>query len=323
MNLKGRHLLTLADYTSDEIDFLLELSKKFKSDKKSGTEVKHLVGKNIVLIFEKDSTRTRCAFEVSAFDQGAHVTYLGPNGSQIGKKESSADTARVLSRYYDGIQYRGAGQKIVETLAEFSSVPVWNGLTDDDHPTQMLADLLTAVEHVKKPLNKQKWAYVGDGRNNIANAMMITCHKMGIDFRIIAPKELQPPALMFGITITDDIESGVKDVDIIHTDVWVSMGEPDHVWGERIALLKPYQVTMDMLRMTGNPDVKFMHCLPSFHDLETKVAKEIHEKFGIIEMEVTNEVFESKHSIVFDQAENRLHTIKATIVATIKGEIKL
>lgn len=328
-NLKNRSFLTLLDYTPGEIEFLLDLSAKLKKAKYDGVEVPVLTGKNIALIFEKDSTRTRCAFEVAAFDQGAHVTYLGPTGSQMGKKESAADTARVLGRMYHGIEYRGFSQRTVETLAKYSGVPVWNGLTDEDHPTQILADLLTIKEHFDKPLNEIAFAYAGDGRNNMANALMVGAAKMGMDFRIISPLELFPEDGLLEkckdiaketgakITLTNDIKSGVLNVDVIYTDVWVSMGEPDEVWGSRIEMLMPYQVNMDMIKAAGNKDVKFMHCLPAFHDKNTKVGKEIFNKFGIESMEVTDEVFESEYSIVFDEAENRMHTIKAVMVATL------
>lgn len=328
-NLRNRSFLTLLDYSPKEVEFLLDLSSELKKAKYAGTEQQKLKGKNIVLLFEKDSTRTRCSFEVAALDQGAHVTYLGPSGSQMGKKESIADTARVLGRMYDGIEYRGFSQKTVEDLAKYSGVPVWNGLTDADHPTQVLADFLTAKEHLNKPYNKMVFVYSGDGRNNVANALMIGAAKVGMDFRIIAPKSLFPtPELLekcreaaketgAKITVTDNIAEGVKGADVIYTDVWVSMGEPDEVWAERIKLLKPYQVNMEMLNMTGNPNVLFEHCLPAFHDLKTKVGMDIYEKFGLKEMEVTDEVFESKHSVVFDEAENRMHTIKAVMVATL------
>lgn len=329
MNLKGKSFLTLMDFNQEEIQYLLQLSQKLKAAKKKGKEKKKLCGKAIALIFEKDSTRTRCAFEVAAFDQGAHVTYLGSTGSQMGNKESAADTARVLGRMYDGIQFRGASQKTVETLAKYSGVPVWNGLTDEDHPTQVLADFLTAIEHVKKPLSKMVFVYVGDGRNNVASGLMIGACKMGMDFRIVTPKQLAPSGELLvkcqelanahggKITVTDNLADGVAGADILYTDVWVSMGEPESVWAERIQLLKPYQVTMDMLKATGNAKVKFLHCLPAFHDTKTKIGKEIFEKFGLTEMEVTDEVFESQYSVVFDQAENRLHTIKAIMVATL------
>ncbi|GAA0117372.1 ornithine carbamoyltransferase [Clostridium senegalense] len=328
-NLRNRHFLTLMDFTPKEIKYFLELSRDLKKAKYTGTEEQKLKGKNIVLLFEKDSTRTRCAFEVAAHDQGAHVTYLGPTGSQMGKKESIADTARVLGRMYDGIEYRGFGQEIVEDLAKYSGVPVWNGLTNEDHPTQILADFLTITEHFDKPLNKVIFVYSGDGRNNMANALMIGAAKMGMDFRILSPKSLFPEEDLVSkceeiaketggkITITDNVDEGVKDADVIYTDVWVSMGEAPEVWGERIKLLKPYQVNMEMLNKTGNENVKFMHCLPAFHDLRTTVGKDINEKFGLESMEVTDEVFESKHSIVFDEAENRMHTIKAVMVATL------
>lgn len=328
-NLRNKSFLTLLDYSPKEIEFLLDLSAELKRAKYAGCEQKRLKGKNIVLLFEKDSTRTRCAFEVAAYDQGAHVTYLGPTGSQMGKKESIKDTARVLGRMYDGIEYRGFSQKTVEDLAKYSGVPVWNGLTDADHPTQVLADFLTAQEHLHKPYNEMIWVYVGDGRNNVANALMIGASKMGMDFRIVSPKELFPNQELLDkclcvaaetgakITCTENIEEGVKGADVIYTDVWVSMGEPDSVWEERIKLLKPYQVNMEMLKLTGNPNVIFEHCLPSFHDLNTTIGMDIYNKFGLKEMEVTDEVFESKHSVVFDEAENRVHTIKAVMVATL------
>jgi ornithine carbamoyltransferase len=317
------------DYSPKEIEFLLDLSTELKRAKYAGTEQQKLKGKNVALLFEKDSTRTRCAFEVAALDQGAHVTYLGPSGSQMGKKESIADTARVLGRMYDGIEYRGYSQKTVEDLAKYSGVPVWNGLTDADHPTQVLADFLTAQEHLKKPYNKMVFVYSGDGRNNVANALLIGAVKMGMDFRMVSPKSLFPAQELLDkcldvaaetgakITCTDNIEEGVKCADVIYTDVWVSMGEPDSVWEERIKLLKPFQVTMEMLKMTGNPNILFEHCLPAFHDLNTSVGMEMYKKFGLKEMEVTDEVFESKHSVVFDEAENRMHTIKAVMVATL------
>ncbi|MDF2615319.1 MAG: argF [Clostridia bacterium] len=322
---------TLMDYSPKEIEFLLDLSTELKRAKYAGTEQQKLKGKNIALLFEKDSTRTRCAFEVAALDQGAHVTYLGPSGSQMGKKESIADTARVLGRMYDGIEYRGYSQKTVEDLAKYSGVPVWNGLTDADHPTQVLADFLTAQEHLKKPYNKMVFVYSGDGRNNVANALLIGAVKMGMDFRMVSPKSLFPAQELLDkclavaaetgatITCTDNIEEGVKGADVIYTDVWVSMGEPDSVWEERINLLKPFQVTMEMLKMTDNPNILFEHCLPAFHDLNTSVGMEMYKKFGLKEMEVTDEVFESKHSVVFDEAENRMHTIKAVMVATLGG----
>lgn len=328
-NLKNRNFLTLMDYTPKEIQFLLDLALQLKKAKYAGTEQPKLSGKNIALIFEKDSTRTRCAFEVAALDQGAHTTYLGPTGSQLGKKESVADTARVLGRMYDGIEYRGFGQEIVEELAKYAGVPVWNGLTDQDHPTQVLADFLTALEQLNKPLNEMVFVYSGDGRNNMANALMIGACKTGMDFRIVAPKTLFPDPNLVNkclkvaqetgakITLTDNIDEGVKDADVLYTDVWVSMGEPDIVWEQRINLLKPYQVNSAMLQKTGKSTTIFMHCLPAFHDLKTKIGKEIYEKFGLDSMEVSNEVFEGPQSVVFDEAENRMHTIKAVMVATL------
>ena len=328
-NLKNRHFLTLLDFTPQEIQFLLDLSADLKKAKYMGNEVQRLKGKNIALIFEKDSTRTRCAFEVAAFDQGAHITYLGPTGSQMGKKESIADTARVLGRMYDGIEYRGYGQEIVEDLAQYAGVPVWNGLTTEDHPTQILADFLTGLEHIKKPLNQQVWAFVGDGRNNVANGLMIGSAKMGVDFRIVAPKSLFPEKKLLDkckaisketgakITVTEDIAKGVKGCDVIYTDVWVSMGEPDSVWASRIKLLKPYQVNAKLMKLTGKKEAVFMHCLPSFHDTNTTIGKDIYKKYKLDGMEVSNEVFESPQSVVFDEAENRMHTIKAVMVATL------
>jgi ornithine carbamoyltransferase len=328
-NLRNRNFLTLMDFTPKEINYFLDLARDLKKSKYAGTEQPRLKGKNIALIFEKSSTRTRCAFEVGALDQGAHVTYLGPTGTQIGKKESVADTARVLGRMYDGIEYRGYGQEVVEDLAKYAGVPVWNGLTTEDHPTQILADFLTIREHFDKPLSSISFVYTGDGRNNMANALMIGAAKMGMDFRIVSPKSLFPKTSLVQkcneiaketgakITITDNVDAGVKNADVIYTDVWVSMGEADEVWASRIKLLTPYQVNMDMLNKTGNKNVKFMHCLPAFHDLKTIVGKEIFEKYGLEGLEVTNEVFESKHSIVFDEAENRMHTIKAIMVATL------
>ena len=328
-NLKNRNFLKLLDFTPAEITYLLELSEKLKKAKKSGTEQQKLSGKNIALIFEKASTRTRCAFEVAAFDQGANVTYLGPSGSQIGQKESMKDTARVLGRMYDGIEYRGYGQNIVEELGKYAGVPVWNGLTDEFHPTQILADFLTMKEHCARPLSQIKFCYLGDARNNMGNSLMVGAAKLGMDFRAAAPKACQPSedlqnqcrliAKQTGakITVTENVEEAVKDCDFLYTDVWVSMGEPDEVWAERIKLLLPYQVNKKAMDLTGNPKVKFLHCLPAFHNRETKVGKEIYRKFGIEAMEVTDEVFESEASIVFDQAENRLHTIKAVMVATL------
>ncbi len=328
VNLKGRHFLTLKDFTTEEIQYLLDLSRDLKNKKRAGIPGNLLAGKNVVLLFEKASTRTRCAFEVAALDEGAHVTFLGTNDSQMGKKESLEDTAKVLGRFYDGIEYRGFKQEVVEILAKHAGVPIWNGLTDADHPTQILADLLTVIENIDKPLKKVKFVYAGDARNNMGNALMIGCAKMGMHFVAVAPKELFPEeklvkemmevAKKTGATIelTDDIAKGVKDADVIYTDVWVSMGE-EHLFEQRIKQLKPYQVNMDMIKKTGNPDVIFLHCLPAFHDLETKVGKEVFEKHGVKEMEVTDEVFRSKHSKVFDEAENRMHTIKAIMVATI------
>jgi ornithine carbamoyltransferase len=328
-NLRNRHFLKLLDFSPKEIKYLLDLSVDLKKAKYAGTEQQRLKGKNIALIFEKASTRTRCAFEVAAFDQGAHVTYLGPSGSQIGQKESMADTARVLGRMYDGIEYRGYGQDIVEELAKHAGVPVWNGLTNEFHPTQILADFMTMMEHSDKPLHQVKFAYLGDARNNMGNSLLIGAAKMGMDFRSVAPKSVQPDAELVAkaleiaketgakITITDKLAEGVKDCDFLYTDVWVSMGEPDSVWVERINLLKPYQINMEVIKATGNPKVKFMHCLPAFHNRDTKVGEEIFQKFGLDGMEVTEDVFESEHSIVFDEAENRMHTIKAVMVATL------
>lgn len=329
INLHHRHFLTLLDYTPEEMRFLLDLSFDLKQAKKSGTENQHLKGKNIALIFEKTSTRTRCAFEVAALDQGAGVTYLGPSGSQIGHKESMKDTARVLGRMYDGIQYRGFGQAVVEELAEYSGVPVWNGLTDEFHPTQVLADLMTMMEHSEKSLEQMKFCYLGDARNNVGNSLMVGAAKAGMDFRAAAPASVQPdPSLVQKcrqiaertggkITLTEDVEHAVKGADFLYTDVWVSMGEPQEVWEERIKLLRPYQVNREVINLTGNPEVKFLHCLPAFHNRDTRVGEEIYHKFGLEAMEVTEEIFESAHSIVFDQAENRLHTIKAVMVATL------
>ncbi len=328
-NLRNRNFLKLLDFTPQEIKFLLDLSADLKKAKYSGTEQPKLTGKNIALIFEKSSTRTRCAFEVAAYDQGAHVTYLGPSGSQIGGKESMADTARVLGRMYDGIEYRGFGQEVVEELGKHAGVPVWNGLTNEFHPTQILADFLTMMEHSDKPLHQITFAYVGDARNNMGNSLMIGAAKMGMKFRSVAPKSVQPTDELVGqaneiaqetgaeIIVTDNVEEGVKGCDFIYTDVWVSMGEADEVWKERIELLKPYQVNKAMMDATGNPKCKFMHCLPAFHNRETKVGEEIYQKFGLDGMEVTEEVFESPASIVFDEAENRMHTIKAVMVATL------
>lgn len=328
-NLRNRNFLKLLDFTPKEIQFLLDLSLDLKKAKYAGTEVQKLKGKNIVLLFAKDSTRTRCAFEVAALDQGAHVTYLGPSGSQMGKKESMKDTARVLGRMYDGIEYRGFGQEIVEELGANAGVPVWNGLTNEFHPTQVLADFLTIMEHSNKPLNELTLAYLGDARNNMGNSLMVGSAKMGMNFKAVAPKILWPNedltkqckeiAKETGATIelTDDPVKGVKGADFLYTDVWVSMGEPEEVWEKRINMMKPYQVNMEMVKNTGNPNVKFLHCLPAFHNRETTIGEEIFQKFGLESMEVSEDVFESNHSIVFDEAENRLHTIKAVMVATL------
>lgn len=328
-NLRNRHFLTLLDFTPKEINYLLDLARDLKRAKYTGTEQQRLKGKNIALIFEKTSTRTRCAFEVGALDQGAHVTYLGPSGSQIGHKESMADTARVLGRMFDGIEYRGYGQDIVEELAKYAGVPVWNGLTTEYHPTQILADFLTIQEHIAKPLNEVVFAYAGDGRNNMGNSLMVGAVKMGMDFRIVAPKSLFPNEELVAkcreiaketgakITLTDDIAKGVKDADAIYTDVWVSMGEPAEVWEQRINLLKPFQVNKAMMDMTGKKETIFMHCLPAYHDLNTAVGREVYEKYGLKAQEVSDEVFESENSVVFDEAENRMHTIKAVMVATL------
>ncbi len=328
-NLRNRNFLKLLDFTPEEVRFLLDLASDLKRAKYTGTEQQRLKGKNIALIFEKASTRTRCAFEVAALDQGAHVTYLGPSGSQIGQKESMKDTARVLGRMFDGIEYRGYGQSIVEELGKYSGVPVWNGLTDEFHPTQILADFMTMAEHSDKPLNQVSFCYLGDARNNMGNSLMVGAAKMGMDFRAAAPAACQPAESLVGtcrdialktgakITVTDSVRDAVRGVDFLYTDVWVSMGEPDSVWDERVRLLKPYQVNMDVIKATGNPKVKFLHCLPAFHNRETKVGEEIFRKFGLDGMEVTEDVFESEYSIVFDEAENRLHTIKAVMVATL------
>ena len=329
MRLTGRSLLTLKDFSREEIIALLDLSDALKAKKKSGKRDLLLEGKNIVLLFDKPSTRTRCAFEVAAFDEGANVTFL--TNSQMGKKESIEDTARVLGRYYDGMQYRGSSQKLVEDLARFSGIPVWNGLTDEDHPTQVLADFMTAREHLAKPLDKMKFVYVGDGRNNMANALMIGAAKVGMDYVIASPKQLFPSGELIDSLAGDRNISGgtvscetdpfkaVVGADIIYTDVWVSMGEEDQMTS-RIALLEPYRVTMELLAASGNPDVIFQHCLPSFHDLETSIGKDVFEKFGLKEMEVTDEVFRSPRSVVFDEAENRMHTIKAVMVATMSDK---
>ncbi|QYE98747.1 ornithine carbamoyltransferase [Paraclostridium sordellii] len=327
IDLKGRSLLTLLDYKEEEIRYLLDLAKLYKTAKFLEKPHKLLENKNIVILFEKDSTRTRCAFEVAAMDLGIGVTYIGPSGSQMGKKESIRDTARVLGRLYDGIEYRGFSQEIVNELSEFSKVPVWNGLTDEFHPTQVLADLLTIEEKIGR-LKGVNFVYMGDARNNVANSLMIGCAKMGLNFTACAPKDLFPSKDLVDkcreigkesgsiITLTDDIYLGSKNADVIYTDVWVSMGEPDEVWKERINKLKRYQVNAEVME-NAKENAIFMHCLPAFHDLNTKVGKEIYEKFSISEMEVTNEVFESENSVVFDEAENRMHTIKALILATL------
>ncbi|MCE0490422.1 ornithine carbamoyltransferase [Pantoea sp. Mb-10] len=329
--LNSRHFLRLLDFTPAEIAHLLHLAGELKLARKNGTETQHLKGKNIALIFEKDSTRTRCSFEVAAYDQGANVTYLGPSGSQIGHKESIKDTARVLGRLYDGIQYRGYGQALVETLAEHAGVPVWNGLTTEFHPTQLLADLLTMQEHLPgKSLHEMTLVYVGDARNNMGNTMLEAAAQVGLDLRLVAPKSCWPEAQLVEtcraaaqqtggkITLTEEIAEGVQGADFIYTDVWVSMGEDKAVWEERIALLRPYQVNHAMLALTGNPQVKFLHCLPAFHDDETVLGRQMAEQYGLHDgMEVSDAVFESAHSIVFDQAENRMHTIKAVMVATL------
>ena len=328
-NLRNRHFLKLLDFSPQEIKFLLDLSVDLKKAKYAGLEQQRLTGKNIALIFEKASTRTRCAFEVAAYDQGAHVTYLGPSGSQMGAKESMKDTARVLGRMYDGIEYRGFGQEIVEELAQYAGVPVWNGLTNEYHPTQVLADFQTMMEHSDKPLRQVSFAYLGDARNNMGNSLLVGAAKMGMDFRSIAPAAVQPNKELVSqarriakdtgakITITDDPGKGVKGCDFLSTDVWVSMGEPEAVWKERIEMLQPYQVNAATMEKTGNPDVKFLHCLPAFHNRETKIGEEIYQKFGLEAMEVAEEVFESPASIAFDEAENRIHTIKAVMVATL------
>ncbi|MFJ3659025.1 ornithine carbamoyltransferase [Streptomyces sp. NPDC090119] len=327
--LNGRHFLKELDFTAEEFRGLLALAAELKAAKRAGAETRHLTGRNIALIFEKTSTRTRCAFEVAAADQGARTTYLDPAGSQIGHKESVKDTARVLGRMYDAIEYRGHGQGVVEELAAHAGVPVYNGLTDEWHPTQMLADLLTMTEHSAKPLEHIAFAYLGDARYNMGNSYLVTGALLGMDVRIVAPRLLWPDETIVAlarrlatvsgarVTLTEDVKDGVRGADFVATDVWVSMGEPKQVWDERIALLGPYAVTMDVLRATGNPDVRFLHCLPAFHDLGTAVGREIHERYGLTELEVSDEVFESEHSVVFDEAENRMHTIKAVLVATL------
>ncbi len=333
MNLKNRHFLKLLDFSSDEIAYLLRLAAHLKNAKKQKNEKKYLLDKNIVLLFEKDSTRTRCSFEVAARDQGAFTTYLGPSGSQMGKKESMADTARVLSRMYDGIEYRGYGQDMVETLAKYASVPVWNGLTNEYHPTQVLADLLTMQEHCNKPLNEMTFAYLGDARYNMGNSLMIGAAKMGMDFRSVAPKGSQTDEHIVTlckaiaqetgakITVTEDVQAGVKDCDFLYTDVWVSMGEPEHVWAERIERLRNYKVTQATMQMTGNKNCKFLHCLPAFHNRETAIGEQLFQKYGIDSMEVDDTVFESAANVAFDEAENRVHTIKAVMVATLADSV--
>ncbi|EIX1533544.1 ornithine carbamoyltransferase [Cronobacter sakazakii] len=330
INLKKRNFLKLLDYTPAEIQYLIDLAMQLKADKKAGREKKTLVGKNIALIFEKTSTRTRCAFEVGAFDQGAQVTYIGPSGSQIGHKESMKDTARVLGRMYDGIEYRGYGQAIVEELGEFAGVPVWNGLTNEFHPTQILADLMTMLEHSPgKTLPQIRFAYLGDARNNMGNSLMVGAAKMGMEIRLVAPKAFWPEEALVEqcraiaaetgarIILTEHVDEGVDGVDFLYTDVWVSMGEPKEAWAERVALMKPYQVNQAVVKATGNPNVKFMHCLPAFHNEHTTVGREIEAAYGLKGLEVTDDVFESPCSIVFDEAENRMHTIKAVMVATL------
>ncbi|NVD07556.1 ornithine carbamoyltransferase [Vibrio sp. JPW-9-11-11] len=329
-NLRNRNFLKLLDFSPKEIQFLLDLSADLKKAKYAGSEQKKLSGKNIALIFEKASTRTRCAFEVAAFDQGAQVSYIGPSGSQIGAKESMKDTARVLGRMYDGIEYRGFGQEIVEELGAHAGVPVWNGLTDEFHPTQILADFLTMLEHGRgKQLHQIKFAYLGDARNNMGNSLMVGAAKMGMDIRLVAPKAFWPQQALVdtcqaiaqqtgaNITLTENVEEGVKGCDYLYTDVWVSMGEAPEAWDERVAMMTPYQVNMDVMAKTANPHAKFMHCLPAFHNDDTTIGKQVAEKYGMQGLEVTDEVFESHQSIVFDQAENRMHTIKAVMVATL------
>lgn len=327
MNLKGRNFLTLKDFSPEEITYLIDLAADLKDKKKKGIPINHYVGKNVALIFEKTSTRTRCSFEVAAHDMGMGTTYLDPSGSQIGKKESIPDTARVLGRMYDGIEYRGYGQEIVEELAKYAGVPVWNGLTNEYHPTQMLADLLTIREHLGD-YKGLKFVYMGDARYNMGNSLMIACAKMGMHFVACTSKEYFPSKELVAqceeyakasggsVALTEDVESGTKDADVIYTDVWVSMGEPDEVWAERIKVLSPYQVNKKVMDNAKDSAI-FMHCLPAFHDLKTKIGQEVYEKFGMKELEVTDEVFESKQSVVFDEAENRMHTIKAVMVATL------
>jgi ornithine carbamoyltransferase len=328
-DLHGRHLLNLADYTPDEIIYLIDLAAELKAAKEEGREEQKLVGKEIALIFEKDSTRTRCAFEVAAYDQGAHVTFIGPSGSHMGHKETVKDTARVLGRMYDAIEYRGFAQDTAEQLARWAGVPIYNGLTDEWHPTQILADFLTFREHISKPFPEMAFCYLGDARFNMADSYLVGGAKLGMDVRIASPRSLWPRDEIVElarsiagetgaeITITEDVDEAVRGCDVLLTDVWVSMGEADEVWAERINLLKPYQVNAEVLAATGNPDAKFMHCLPAFHNTDTQVGKEIFAKFGLESLEVTEDVFESPASLVFDEAENRLHTIKAVMVATL------
>jgi ornithine carbamoyltransferase len=327
--LRGRHFLTLTDYSADEIRYLIDLAGELKAAKRDGREEQRLAGREIALIFEKDSTRTRCAFEVAAYDQGAHVTFIGPSGSHMGHKETVKDTARVLGRMYDAIEYRGFGEKVADELAQWAGVPVYNGLTDEWHPTQMLADFLTMREHLAKRFEEMTFCYLGDARFNMANSYLVVGAKLGMDVRIAAPRSLWPSQELIDmangfaetsggrVTITEDVREAVGGCDVLLTDVWVSMGEADEVWAERIRLLKPYQINADTMAATGNPDVKFMHCLPAFHNADTQVGKEIEEKFGMTALEVTEDVFESPASIVFDEAENRMHTIKAVMVATL------
>lgn len=327
INLRGRSFLKLLDFTSEEIRYLVDLSKDLKALKRTGVPHDRLKGKNVVLLFEKTSTRTRCSFEVAGRDLGMGVTYLDSNGSQMGKKESIPDTARVLGRMYDGIEYRGFSQETVEELAKYSGVPVWNGLTDEFHPTQMIADLLTIEEKLGR-LKGVNFVYMGDARNNMGNSLMVACAKMGLNFTACAPKELFPTEDLVNtcreiaeendctITLTEDVNEGTKNADVIYTDVWVSMGEPDEVWESRLKLLKPYQVNKDVMN-NANKEAIFMHCLPAYHDLKTKVGKDVGEKFGLSEIEVTDEIFEGKQSVVFDEAENRMHSIKAVMVATL------
>ena len=328
-SLHGRHFLTLNDYTPDEITYLLDLAAELKEAKRAGREEQHLRGKNIALIFEKDSTRTRCAFEVAAYDQGGHVTFIGPTGSHMGHKETVKDTARVLGRMYDAIEYRGFGEQIADELAEYAGVPVYNGLTDEWHPTQILADFLTFREHVPKPLDQVAFCYLGDARFNMANTYLVGAAKLGMDVRIAAPRSLWPQDEIVelangfasetgaAITITESVEEAVKGCDVLLTDVWVSMGEPAEAWAERIELLKPYQVNSETMALTGNPEARFMHCLPAFHNRDTSVGEQLYEQYGLDALEVTDEVFESPASLVWDEAENRMHTIKAVMVATL------